>query len=79
VSEVLVSLPEREDRDDMAVVFASTVCEVQALSTSRTAILYLPADGEDMRRDGDLRLDAAEARSLAAALLAAADASEATA
>jgi len=51
-------------------IYGSTVCDVEALG-GRIVIMLL-AD----RYKGDLHLDADEARSLAAALLAAADASE---
>lgn len=57
-----------------AGIYGSTVCNVEARDSRLVDVLL-----SDMGFDSDLYLDADEARSLAAALLAAADASEATA
>jgi len=56
-------------------IYGSTVCDVEAHDGRRVVVL-LPFNEDAW--PNDLHLDADEARSLAAALLAAADASEAT-
>jgi len=74
---VNVELPEvayQYGGSNEAPVFASTVCEVMASVGKRGVNVWLA----EMGAEHDLNLDATEARSLAAALLAAADASEAT-
>jgi len=68
VSAATVDLPETHYSSCGKPVFTSTLFEVAADPGSERVEVWL--------RDGDLYLDADEARSLAAALLAAADASE---
>jgi hypothetical protein len=76
VSAVTVELPEVAYYHlDRRPVFISAVCEVQARVGERLVDVW-PDD--DTVAEHDLHFAAAEARSLAAALLAAADASEAT-
>jgi len=75
---VTVDLPEvayQYGGSNEAPVFASTVCDVMASVGKRGVNVWL---AETLASEEDLHLDAGEARSLAAALLAAADASEAT-
>ena len=76
MSAVTVDLPEVafHNCSRHRPVFASGVSDVQARVGERLVDVFLAIS----RADKDLNLDADEARSLAAALLAAADASEAT-
>jgi len=75
VITVTVDLPDKEAREDTAVVFASTTFDIQSYPGARSMTMYLPDEFAFVV--DDIHLDAADARSLAAALLAAADASEA--
>jgi len=69
---VTVNLPEVGYYHYGKPVFSSTLFEVAAQVGKQRMELWLP----DQDVTGDFTIDAAEARSLAAALLAAADASE---
>lgn len=74
MSAVTVDLPKVAHCDlDRRPVFTSFLFEVTAYAATPMVELWLPERGVD-----SLFMDAVEARSLAAALLAAADASEAT-
>ncbi len=74
MSAVTVNLPEVAYYHCGRPVFSSTLFEVAARVGKQMVEVWLP-EGES---NVDPLLDAAEARSLAAVLLAAADASEAT-